>query len=155
MPKYYNTSLKNLIFRLRRFKEIIHEELEEEILENKAVIIRMITQDQLYERGINGKNVFIASYKPYTPRTIQNKIRKGQPTDRVTLKDTGEFYDSFNVVYDENGFYITSDDEKAKYLVEKYGEEIFRLTNENLSTLLREYIKPILIIKLRMHLNNG
>lgn len=152
---YYNGSLKNLIFRLRKFKEILPQELREEIMENKSVIVKMITEKQLYERGVNGKDVFIASYAPYVPRTIQVKLKKGQPTDRVTLKDTGEFYDSFDVVFDENGFYVTSDDEKAKYLVEKYGREIFKLTDENLTTLLQEYIRPILTIKLRMFLQNG
>lgn len=152
---YYNGSLKNLIFRLRKFKEILPQELREEIMENKSVIIKMITEKQLYERGVNGRNEFIASYAPYAPRTIQVKLKKGQPTDRVTLKDTGEFYDSFDVVFDENGFYVTSDDEKAKYLVEKYGREIFKLTDENLTTLLQEYIRPILTIKLRMFLQNG
>lgn len=152
---YYNGSLKNLIFRLRKFKDILHQELREEILENKPVIIRMVTENQLYERGVNGQNVFIASYQPYAPRTIQNKIRKGQPTDRVTLKDTGEFYKSFDVVFDENGFYITSNDDKAKYLIEKYGRTIFRLTDDNLTTLLQEYVRPILTEKLKMYLNNG
>lgn len=152
---YYNGSLKNLIFRLRKFKEILPQELKEEILENKFVIIQMITKDQLYERGINGENVFIASYQPYAQKTIQVKLKKGQPTDRVTLKDTGEFYDSFDVVFDENGFYVTSSDDKAKYLVEKYGRTIFRLTNDNLTTLLREYVRPILTEKLKMYLKNG
>ena len=152
---YYNGSLKNLIFRLRKFKEILHQELKEEILENKFVIIEMVTKDQLYERGINGNDVAIASYKPYSPRTIRVKIKKGQPTDRVTLKDTGDFYNSFEVVFDENGFYITSTDEKAKYLVEKYGRNIFRLTDENLTILLREYIRPILTEKMKAYLKNG
>lgn len=152
---YYNGSLKNLIFRLRKFKEILHQELKEEILENKFVIIEMVTKDQLYERGINGRGVSIASYQPYAPRTIRVKIKKGQPTDRVTLKDTGEFYNSFDVVFDENGFYITSDDEKAQYLVEKYGRNIFRLTDENLTILLREYIRPILTEKMKAYLKNG
>lgn len=152
---YYNGSLKNLIFRLRKFKDILHQELREEILENKLVIIRMVTENQLYERGVNGQNIFIASYQPYATRTIQNKIRKGQPTDRVTLKDTGEFYKSFDVVFDENGFYITSNDDKAKYLVEKYGRTIFRLTDDNLTTLLQEYVRPILTEKLKIYLKNG
>lgn len=152
---YYNGSLKNLIFRLRKFKEILPQELKEEIMENKAVIVKMITEKQLYEQGVNGRDEFIASYAPYAPRTIQIKQKKGQPTDRVTLKDTGEFYDSFDVVFDESGFYVTSTDEKAKYLAEKYGRTIFRLTDENLTTLLQEYIRPILTIKLRMFLQNG
>lgn len=155
MTKYYNGSLKNLIFRLRKFKEILQQELKEEILENKNVIIKMITENQLYERGITGKDEFIASYAPYAPRTIQVKLKKGQPTDRVTLKDTGEFYESFEVVFDTGGFYITSTDEKAKYLIKKYGESIFRLSDENLTILLREYIRPILSIKLRIYLQNG
>ena len=89
------------------------------------------------------------SYQPYTARTIQIKQRKGQPYDRVTLRDTGEFYSSLHVEFDDDGFYVTSTDDKAKYLLARYGKTIFRLTNQNFTELLRNYIRPELQQKLK------
>ena len=94
-------------------------------------------------------------FRSYRPRTIKNKQRKGQPYNRVTLKDTGEWYNSLRLVYDVDGFFITSTDEKNTYLKKKYGPTILRLTNENLSMILNKYIRPNLKVKLEKYLKNG
>lgn len=155
MAKYYNGSIRNLVYRLRKFKDIIDQELKDEIMRNEEVIVKMVAEEQLYEYGIEGRGIEIASYKPYAPRTIKKKQRKGQPYDRVTLRDTGEFHKSLKVVFDDNGFYVTSTDDKAQYLLERYGKTIFRLTDENLKILLNEYIRPSLKAKLKNFIQNG
>lgn len=152
--QYFNTSIRNLTYCLRRFREILNDELKDEILNNADVIIEMVAQNQLYEQGIEGRGVSIMSYRPYAPRTIKKKQKKGQPYDRVTLRDTGEFHASLRVESDENGFYIVSSDEKAEYLLERYGTTIFRLTNENLKELLNNYIRPSLAKKLKAKILN-
>lgn len=152
MPKYFNASIRNLSYRLRKFRDILDDELREEIMRHEDFIIEMVIRDQLYNRGIEGHGIEIMSYQPYTARTIQIKQKKGQPYDRVTLNDTGEFYGSLHVEFDEGGFYVTSTDDKAKYLLARYGTSIFRLTNENLSELIRDYIRPSLAEKLRNRL---
>ena len=153
--RYFNTSIRNLAWRLRKFDEILGKELVNEIMSHEKEIIEAVVQNQLYERGINGKGVEIMSYEPYRPRTIKNKKRKGQPYNRVTLKDTGEWYNSLRLVYDVDGFFITSTDEKNTYLKKKYGPTILRLTNENLSMILNKYIRPNLKVKLEKYLKNG
>ena len=153
--RYFNTSIRNLAWRLRKFDEILGKELVNEIMSHEKEIIEAVVQNQLYERGINGTGVEIMSYKPYRPRTIKNKQRKGQPYNRVTLKDTGEWYNSLRLVYDVDCFFITSTDEKNTYLKKKYGPTILRLTNENLSMILNKYIRPNLKIKLEKYLKNG
>lgn len=153
--RYFNTSIRNLARRLRKFDEILGKELVNEIMSHEKEIIEAVVQNQLYERGINGTGVEIMSYKPYRPRTIKNKQRKGQPYNRVTLKDTGEWYNSLRLVYDVDGFFITSTDEKNTYLKKKYGPTILRLTNENLSMILNKYIRPNLKVKLEKYLKNG
>lgn len=149
MPQYFNASIKNLVYRLRKFKDILSEELKNEIMKHEDVIIQMVVRDQLYDQGIEGRGISIMSYQPYTARTIQIKQRKGQPYDRVTLRDTGEFYSSLHVEFDDDGFYVTSTDDKAKYLLARYGKTIFRLTNQNFTELLRNYIIPELQQKLK------
>lgn len=155
MPNYFNTSLRNLVYRLRKFKSVLDLELKNEILRHEDVIIKMVTQEQLYEKGIEGRGIEISSYNPYKPRTIKKKIRKGQPYDRVTLKDTGEFYASLHVEHDDEGFYVTSSDDKSQYLLKRYGKTIFRLTDENLKVLLHDYIRPSLKQKMKEYIKNG
>ena len=141
----FNTTLRNLEYRLRAFKDNLPELLEEVVRDKEDVIIAAITNDQLFRRGVNGRDEKIMDYMPYRPSTIRKKQKKGQPTTRVTLKDTGEFYKSMFVVFDSEGFYITSNDDKAKYLVKKYGDTIFRLTDKNLTRILRSHIRKELV----------
>lgn len=147
--KRYNATIRNLEYRLRRFKDSLPALLEDIIKDKEDVIVSAIADDQLYRRGINGKGEKIMSYAPYKPRTIQRKKKKGQPTTRVTLRDTGEFHKSMYVVFDSEGFYITASDEKKPFLVKKYGEKIFRLTDSNFSRIIRSHIRKELVKRLR------
>lgn len=155
MAKSFNLTIQNLVYRLRRFKSILDQELKDEILRHESIIIEMIAQDQLYELGIEGCGKEIMGYMPYRPRTIKKKLKKGQPTNRVTLKDTGSFYASLHVEFDDDGFYVTSTQEKAKFLLKKYGKTIFRLTDSNLKILLDRYIRPSLKEKMKEYIKNG
>jgi hypothetical protein len=155
MANSFNLSVRNLVNKLRKFKSILGQELKDEILRHEDVIVKMITQDQLYELGIEGRGIEIMSYRPYKPRTIKKKIKKGQPTNRVTLKDTGSFYASLHVEFDDDGFYVTSTQDKAEFLLKRYGKTIFRLTDDNLKILLYDYIRPSLTEKMKEYIKNG
>ena len=147
--KRYNATLRNLEYRLRAFKDNLPMYLEDIIRDKEDVIVSAIADDQLYRRGINGRGEKIMSYMPYTAKTIQNKKRKGQPTSRVTLRDTGAFHKSMFVVFDSEGFYITASDEKTEELIKKYGEEIFRLTDKNFTRIVRSHIRKELVKRLK------
>lgn len=147
--KRYNSTLRNLEYRLRAFKDNLPMYLEDIIRDKEDVIVSAIADDQLYRRGINGRGEKIMSYMPYTAKTIQNKKRKGQPTTRVTLRDTGAFHKSMFVVFDSEGFYITASDEKTEELIKKYGEEIFRLTDKNFTRIVRSHIRKELVKRLK------
>ena len=157
MPKsrYKNTSLANLEYRLRKFKDILHEELFGIIKQKEDVIINYVQQQQLYRRGITGDGKKIWEKHPYSPRTIANKKKKGQVTTRVTLKDSGKFYGDFDVVITAEGFYVTSYTDYSIYLEQRYGNNIYRLTDENLKKLLNVHIKPELKRRLKRRLLNG
>lgn len=147
--KRYNATFRNLEYRLRIFKDSLPTLLEDIVRSKEDVIVSAIADDQLYRRGINGKGEKIMDYAPYAARTIENKKRKGQPTTRVTLRDTGDFHRSMRVIFDSEGFYITSDDEKAKYLVKKYGGEIYRLTDKNFTRIIRSHVRKELVKRLK------
>lgn len=129
-----------------KFKKVGEEldtgEIAKKIVrDNYNILIDMNAQDQLYAKGVNRLGVRIDEYQPYRPLTIQVKIEKRQPYDRVTLKDTGEFYDSFYVETAEDRFYIKASDEKTNWLIKKYGAEIFGLTNDSLAEFINDYVK--------------
>lgn len=147
--KRYNATLRNLEYRLRIFKDSLPTLLEDIVRSKEDVIVSAIADDQLYRRGINGRGEKIMDYAPYAARTIENKKRKGQPTTRVTLRDTGDFHKSMHVIFDSEGFYVTSDDEKAKYLVKKYGGEIYKLTDKNFTRIARSHIRKELVKRLK------
>lgn len=141
---YYNASIRNLEYRLRKFKDELPYVLEDIVYESEDAIISAIANDQLYRRGINGKGIKIMSYAPYADSTIRIKRILGQPTTRVTLKDTGDFYANMFVVFSDEypgGFYITSSDEKTGILIDKYGPEIFRLTDKNFTRIVNVHIR--------------
>lgn len=147
--KRYNATLRNLEYRLRAFKDSLPMLLEDIVRDKEDVIVSAIADDQLYRRGINGRGEKIMDYAPYAPKTIQNKKRKGQPTTRVTLRNTGAFHESMYVVFDSEGFYITASDEKTQGLVEKYGENIFRLTDKNFTRIIRSHVRKELVKRLK------
>ena len=69
--------------------------IQQIIWDNDAYIIDMNAEEQLFEQGINRLGVEISDYAPYSPVTIAIKEAKGQPTNRVTLRDEGDFESSF------------------------------------------------------------
>ncbi len=74
--KSFNLSVRNLVYRLRSFKSVLSQELKDEILKHESIIIEMITQDQLYDLGIEGRSREIMSYMPYRPSTIKRNTKK-------------------------------------------------------------------------------
>ncbi len=104
---------------------------KDSVNKNEKFITNMNTKDQLYKEGVNSDNVKIWSYRKYRPLTIKIKKRKGQPFNRVTLKDTGRFHSTFKVQAYNTKFEILSNSPLKKRLVKKYGRKIFGLTESN------------------------
>ena len=115
------------------------------ILDNEAYIVDMNSEEQLYEHGENALGVSISDYQPYSPITIQIKRSKGQPTNRVTLRDEGDFYRSFYIEAGADKFEIRANDWKTEHLQRKYGKDILGLNEANIELLIREYILPELL----------
>jgi hypothetical protein len=115
------------------------------IWDNEAYIVDLNAEEQLYEQGINRLGVEIADYAPYSPVTIAIKEAKGQPTNRVTLRDEGDFESSFFLEVGDKQFEIRASDFKTEDLIRKYGRQILGLTDENIAILIWQYIYPDLI----------
>ena len=115
------------------------------VLDNEAYIVDLNAQVQLYEQGENSLGVSIADYMPYTPLTVQIKKEKGQPTNRVTLRDEGDFESSFYIEADGEKFEIKAGDWKTEELIKKYGRQILGLTPEHIEEVIKDYIYPELL----------
>lgn len=134
---------------LEAFQANVNELIVEVMLgDAEAFILDSNTNDQLYNEGITREGVKIESFEPYTPFTISVKRGIGQPYDRVTLKDEGDFHQSFYLEREQDGVKIWAKDGKTRKLIAKYGEEIFGLTDNNIIELAYEYVLPFLLKKL-------
>lgn len=109
-------------------------------------VIRINTQLQLFRKGEDSKGTKLSSIGGgYSPVTIEIKRSKGQPIDRVTLKDTGDFYQSFQVVPYMGGFRIEADVIKDDTNLEKeWGEDIIGIQEGNKILLVDKYVEAII-----------
>jgi len=107
-------------------------------LQNK--IIYLNTTKQLYEQGEDSLGRSLETIGGgYSPYTIEIKNRKGQPTDRVTLKDSGDFYQSFDVINESSyieiiAIYIKN----GKDINKEWGGHVIGLQKENLQIIIDE-----------------
>ena len=136
--------LTNILTSLREIQFGLEAEAIEIVQENDNILIDMNTE-RLFS-GVNSKGQSLESIGgSYSPVTISIKQIKGQPTDRVTLKDTGGFYEGFYVNAGNKGWQISSNDEKTDTLIQNWGSDIFGNTKEDEREFNFEYIIPGLI----------
>lgn len=128
-----------------RVKSLSINDMIHELSENTEFmdyIIELNTKNQLYDKGVNSLNVSIGEY---SPKTKGIKQEQGQPFDRVTLNDTGAFYESFITFFNGKDIVISANVVKdTSDLISDWGKEILGL-NEDSLTLLRLKAKLILI----------
>ena len=128
----------------KKFSKLDRNTIVKKALSNKDLQQLMIyrnTNYQLFEEGIDadGKSLGV-----YSKRTIEIKKEKGQPYNRVTLKDTGQFYASFEFENEDDQFAFSAQTEKDdKDLAEVYGEKIIGLTDESLFYLRRPILDEV------------
>jgi hypothetical protein len=135
--------------------------------EIQSFIINTI-QSRLYNKGKDSNNKelktdiaikrdYIRGFK-YSYNTIigtkffKGKKYKGQPFDRVTLNDTGQFYSSFKIIPTKNQFIIRanfnkknsdiSDNFKQSYQKTEFYKVILSLTNDEKFFFIDKIIKP-------------
>ena len=121
-------------------------------MENEPYICDMNAETQLFENGENNLGVSIMDYMPYSPVTIDIKKSKGQPYNRVTLRDEGDFESSFFIEADAEKFKICANDWKTEELTNKYGNQILGLTYNSQNELKWEYIYPDLLTQAKKYI---
>ena len=90
-----------------------------EWFKNNEDFVTGLNKDRLNKFGTDVKDKKLITYGgagantgSYSTYTIEQKKKKGQPYKHVTLKDTGEFHDSFKVKIEGSGFAIEGDEDK-------------------------------------------
>ena len=119
-------------------QKAVNSSIQESIEQNKQVIKELQTQEQLYQ-GKNSKGIDI---KPaYAESTIKIKRKKGQPTNRVTLFDKGDFYNSLEIIAGKNDAIIRTVISYSVFLVNKYAD-ILGLDEESWTEFINKYTIP-------------
>lgn len=126
---------------LKKFQGEAEERVIEQVRKNEDFALFLVTEDQLF-KGFDSEGRRIRP--PYAALTRQIKRAKRQPTDRVTLRDTGAFYEGMEMLYGSDEFTIINIDAKTPKLRAKYGRDILGL-NEQSRDLLALKIKPDLL----------
>jgi len=135
--------LDRKIKELERLKQEVPKQAERIVLKSKERILDLIREDQLFDKGIDGKGSKLLAYKPFT---VAVKRSQGKDPNIVTLNDTGSFYKGFDLLYtDQNSIGVFSRDSKTPDLIEKYGKDIFTFTVDNNKVINKEIVLPQLI----------
>lgn len=141
--------ITNLIGKLSHFRDNINIYMEAITMDAEDTIIDM-NISQMYDKGEKRTGEKITP--EYAPATVQIKKKKGQPTNRVTLRDTFAFQSSIWVQYYVDSFEIKADDWKTEQLVQKYGEEILGLQDSMVKILVDNFYRPSLLNELKKQL---
>jgi hypothetical protein len=112
------------------------------IKDNKGKILTIIKL-RLYQKGIDGDGMPILP--SYSVGTTKTKKGKSQITSHVTLRDTGEWFGSFYVVYESGEIKVKSDSTKTSQLTSKYGDSILEFTQDELQNIIQAIIEPEII----------
>tara|TARA_R110000851_G_scaffold108617_1_gene230034 strand:- start:19199 stop:19642 length:444 start_codon:yes stop_codon:yes gene_type:complete len=121
-------------------------ELERTINEFGFVLKDFVTNKQLFREGIDGDGEKLEGYKR---TTIRIKLRKGDPVDRTTLRDEGDFHNSITIDAFPERFEVSSNVTHDKYIIERYGSSVLKITNEN----FREFMENYFIQNLKKQIN--
>ena len=100
-----------------------------DVIKDNSKFILDENRSQLFD-GLDkeGKEIVNERGGKYSPTTIIIKKEKGQPTDRVTLRDTGDWQDAMFLEVKGNEILTDSSDWKTDELLKKY--------DRNMNTIL-------------------
>lgn len=147
------SSLDTIISRLEAVD--VQEIAELAVLHNKKEYLDL-NRDQLWF-GITKTGDFIAAPPPYpypySKRTVREKELKGQPTDRVTLRDTQSMWDYMTLRIVGNSIMINSDVPYMQEIYDQYTEDIFGLFWESREIFITKYYQTTFVNLLKHSLN--
>lgn len=140
---------------IKRLRSITIHQQEADILNivkaNEPTAVDLNLSQLLAGRDSNGEMLF----PPYSEPYARYKDLLGMPSDRVTLKLSGDFHNSFFMNADKWPVFFDATDPKTDKLKQNYGGEIFGLDQQSLEDLnknyllvqVQEYYKTLLLLR--------
>ena len=108
-----------------------------------------LNQKQLYVDGVLSDGTPTGDY---AASTIQKKDALGVESGHITLKDTGEFYDSMKVEEKDNGVVITADTQKENNDLSEQWPNLLGLTDDSKNEV-KDEISEIMLTHLKEQLH--
>lgn len=122
-----------------QFESNLYREFEKTIRDYDFVMKDYIINKQLFREGIDGNEKKLPGY---TRTTIRLKIAKGDPADRTTLRDEGEFYAHIQIDAFSDRFEVSSNVPYDEFIIKRYGRDILKITHENMLDFMLTYFLP-------------
>lgn len=126
--------------KLLELKDSINKSIQNSISTNKAVLIEQQTDGQ-FDKGQDSQGIQFVPKYAFSTKVAKRK--KGQPTDRVTLRDTGKLYGNIDIQAQTTQAIITANVEYFKYLIAHYDKNtILGIQAEAMKDFLKEFTLP-------------
>lgn len=140
----------------RNFLKLNEDTAFKKVISDKEIqleAVRLNTDEQLYIRGVDVhgnklRSIYARFGKFYADRTIQIKNEKGQPTDRVTMRDTGAMYKTEKAIIKANELKL---DMNTYDLEENWGQFVGLDTVSKVQLvdkakpIIKEYVKDTIL----------
>jgi hypothetical protein len=142
MVGFFKMNIESYTWHLNNLIDDIDKEINNIIQKKKNLILRII-RTRLYQKSLDGNLKEILP--SYSKQTELYKKEKRQIRTRVTLRDTGEWYKSFQLLYENGDLTVISNLDKTDFLVDKYGSAILEFTDEEIKLIYDSIIEPHLL----------
>jgi hypothetical protein len=149
-------TIKDYLKNVKIVKDNIYKETSKIVYANEVKIIRLNTEDQLYNKGININGGILGVYSGNHQPTASSLLR-GFPKlagSRYNFLDSGRLFNDMDISVSNNQVTIFNTDTGNK-LLELYsmtGSEFIGLTAENQLKLNYEIIQPELFTFIKKYL---
>jgi len=108
-------------------------------------VIALLNKEQLMDGNEKTGYQISPSYRTHKYARAKQSMNTRPPYGIPDLRLTGEFYRGFEVKTFVDRFEISSTDEKTNDLIDKYGEDIFGLNEENKVKYWNENLQPAIV----------
>ena len=142
----FDIMMTELGLKLKQYKMLNNAQLWTSIFLNETFrtwVKDLVREDQLFDQGIDEDGDVIGYYSEWTEMMNPEKVAG----THYTLKDTGEFFESFYLTIYPDYFEINAnpikvnEDGETENLFYKYTEAIMGLTSESKDKLGREILR--------------
>lgn len=146
--KIAGDDLDNVIFELTRRKNKLAEFIDFVIEKNGGYILKKLKL-RLWNQGRGGDGKLLINKKSkgkiWRDKYALWKKRAGFRSKPVNLRLTGAFWDSMKVFSNRGIVTIKASDKKTPEILEKYGENVLTLTDEEQKWVIDTIVNPAVI----------